>query len=216
MVPAATEYGFGVAYTLSTAEQTGGDLFSLDFPTAADYPRYPTNADERHRLVLTGIVGLPLGLHCQHVHHARIRHALQHRRSVARQRPGSAPVPSRNEGRPEQFAFIIPDAWAYRTVKLQVERAFRFAGQHARGVDHLPGIQHLQLRQLRGLSGLHSHAAGRERELRPAQDRMIDPGSRLQFGASATRSDRGEPVSRAVVCERKPVPQGVPRPTRNI
>ena len=35
------ESGFGVAYTLSTAEQTGGDLFSLDFPTAADYPRVP-------------------------------------------------------------------------------------------------------------------------------------------------------------------------------
>ena len=35
------------------------------------------------------------------------------------------------KGVPEQFAFIIPDAWAYRTVNLQVERAFRFGDQHA-------------------------------------------------------------------------------------
>ena len=54
-----TKYGFSVTYTLGTAEQTGGDLFSLDFPTVADYPRYPTGGDERHRLVLTGIVRLP-------------------------------------------------------------------------------------------------------------------------------------------------------------
>ena len=34
----------------------------------------------------------------------------------------------RNAGRPEQFTFIIPDAWAYRTVDLQLEKAFRFQG----------------------------------------------------------------------------------------
>ena len=31
-----TKYGYGVTYTLGKAEQTGGDLFSLDFP------RWPT------------------------------------------------------------------------------------------------------------------------------------------------------------------------------
>ena len=34
----------------------------------------------------------------------------------------------RNGGRPERFAFIFPDAWAYRSVDLQVEKGFHFAG----------------------------------------------------------------------------------------
>jgi hypothetical protein len=45
-----------VTYTLSKAEKIGGDLFSLDAPTAAAYPRHPIpDVDERHRIVLSGI-----------------------------------------------------------------------------------------------------------------------------------------------------------------
>ena len=33
------KWGFSFTYTLGQAEQTGGDQFSLDFPTVADYPR---------------------------------------------------------------------------------------------------------------------------------------------------------------------------------
>lgn len=53
------KYGFSVAYTLSRAEAIGGDLFSLDYRTPADYPRSPAAADERNRVVATGILGLP-------------------------------------------------------------------------------------------------------------------------------------------------------------
>ena len=55
------KYGYSVTYTLGKAEQTGGDLFSLDFPRVSDYPRYPTGTDERNRLVMTGIFGQPYG-----------------------------------------------------------------------------------------------------------------------------------------------------------
>jgi Carboxypeptidase regulatory-like domain/TonB dependent receptor-like, beta-barrel len=53
------KWGFRVNYTLGKAEAIGGDLFSLDYRRVEDYPRHPSSTDERHRIVLTGIVGLP-------------------------------------------------------------------------------------------------------------------------------------------------------------
>jgi outer membrane receptor protein involved in Fe transport len=55
----ASRWGFNVAYTWAEAEQVGGDLFSLDLPTIADWPRYGTPGTQDHRLVANGIVGLP-------------------------------------------------------------------------------------------------------------------------------------------------------------
>ncbi len=53
------KWGAQLAYTLGKAEAIGGDLFSLDYRTPADYPRHPTPSDERNRLVATTIWGLP-------------------------------------------------------------------------------------------------------------------------------------------------------------
>ena len=162
-----SRYGYSLTYTLGQSEQTGGDLFSLDFPTAADYPRYPTNTDERHRLVLTGIVGLPwdflastfitLGSGTPYTITDESRGSGVNERQVLR-----------NAGRPEQFTFIIPDAWAYRSVDLQVGEDVPFPRTQPDRV-HFPGLQHLQLRQLLRLSGLHPDAARREHQLRPAE-----------------------------------------------
>ena len=57
----ASGWGFNLAYTLSKGEQNGNDLFSLDGLTPAAYGYRPRPGDERHRLVLSGIVDLPLG-----------------------------------------------------------------------------------------------------------------------------------------------------------
>ncbi|HKR64545.1 MAG TPA: TonB-dependent receptor [Thermoanaerobaculia bacterium] len=54
-----SKYGFNIAYTYADAEQVGGDLFSLDLPTIADWPRYGTPGTQDHRIVASGIVGLP-------------------------------------------------------------------------------------------------------------------------------------------------------------
>ena len=54
-------WGFGAAYTLSKSEQNGNDLFSLDKPTPDDYGFRNKPGDERHRLVLNGILDLPAG-----------------------------------------------------------------------------------------------------------------------------------------------------------
>jgi hypothetical protein len=56
---ASSGWGATLAYTYSHATATGGDLFSLDYPSVSDYPRHRTQFDERHRIVLSGIVGLP-------------------------------------------------------------------------------------------------------------------------------------------------------------
>jgi len=56
---ASDRWGATLAYTYSHATATGGDLFSLDYPSVADYPRHRTQFDERHRIVASGIVGIP-------------------------------------------------------------------------------------------------------------------------------------------------------------
>ncbi|MDF2386459.1 TonB-dependent receptor [Nostoc ellipsosporum NOK] len=54
-------WGLNIAYTLSKAEQNGGDLFSLDGVTPDRYGWRPKAGDERHRIVISGMVDLPLG-----------------------------------------------------------------------------------------------------------------------------------------------------------
>lgn len=55
-------WGFNLAYTLSKGEWNGNELFSLQYATPDEYGYRPRSGDERHRLVLSGIVDLPLGL----------------------------------------------------------------------------------------------------------------------------------------------------------
>lgn len=54
-------WGATLSYTLGMARERG-DLFNFDFPTIKDSPMVPTAADERHRMVITGMVGLPWAL----------------------------------------------------------------------------------------------------------------------------------------------------------
>jgi outer membrane receptor protein involved in Fe transport len=55
-------WGAHVAYTHSDATQTGNDLFSLDYPTPADYPRHTVPGTIKNRIVATGIFGLPFDI----------------------------------------------------------------------------------------------------------------------------------------------------------
>ena len=56
---ASSHWGATLAYTYGHATANGGDFFSLDYVDVNAYPRHRTPADERHRVVLSGIVGLP-------------------------------------------------------------------------------------------------------------------------------------------------------------
>jgi hypothetical protein len=51
-------WGASASYTLGWAK-VRGDTFNFDFPTIVDTPMTSANSDERHRLVLSGIVRLP-------------------------------------------------------------------------------------------------------------------------------------------------------------
>jgi TonB dependent receptor/Carboxypeptidase regulatory-like domain len=52
-------WGGSVAYTFAVAREKGVD-FEFVFPTVFDTPQVPTATDERHRLVASGMIGLPL------------------------------------------------------------------------------------------------------------------------------------------------------------
>src|SRR5262245_8018949 len=56
---ASSRWGATLAYTYGKATANGGDFFTLDFIDVAHSPRHRAPQDERHRVVLSGIVGLP-------------------------------------------------------------------------------------------------------------------------------------------------------------
>jgi hypothetical protein len=173
------KYGFSIAYTLGTAEQNGGDDFSLDLPTVADYPRYPTGSDERHRLVLTGIVGLPW----EFILSTFITLGSGTPYTITDNTLGSGPNQQRllrNGGRPDQFAFIFPDAWAYRSVDLQADKVFRIGHLHQVSLI----FQAFNIFSYDNFSGYQGNIptppAVNINFGRPSS--LIDPGRRLQFG----------------------------------
>ena len=57
-----SKWGLNVAYTYGHSTQTGGDLFSLDYVSVGAYPRHSTQFDERHRVVLSGVFGVPFDI----------------------------------------------------------------------------------------------------------------------------------------------------------
>jgi hypothetical protein len=54
-----SRWGARLAWTHAKATQDGNDLFSLDYPSAAAYPKHEVPGSERDRINVTGIFGLP-------------------------------------------------------------------------------------------------------------------------------------------------------------
>jgi len=172
-------YGFSLTYTLGKAEQIGGDLFSLDFPTVQAYPRYPTSSDERHRVVATAIVGLPWNLILSGL--LTLGSGLPF--NVTDQSQGSGPNQSRlllNGGRPQQYSFIFPDAFAYRTVDVRLEKIFRFGGRQTASIA-FEGFNIFSFSNYKDFDGyIPPLPAVNANFGKPSA--TIDPGRRLQFG----------------------------------
>lgn len=57
--PFTGRWGAHLAWTHGKAEQNGNDAFSLDYPSAATYPRHEVPASERDRIVANAMFGLP-------------------------------------------------------------------------------------------------------------------------------------------------------------
>lgn len=118
----AWAWGGGLAYTLSQAEQIGGDLFSLDFPTVTDYPRFPTGTDQRHSVVANWILDFPYAIQLSGV--LNLGSGLPY--NINDESQGTGPnerVFRRNAGQPDKYDFIIPNAWAYRNLDMRVSYA---------------------------------------------------------------------------------------------
>jgi hypothetical protein len=177
-----SRWGFSFTYTLGWSEETGGDRFSLDHPTAADYPRHPTGNDERHRVVTTGILGLPFDV----VGSVFITLGSGDPYTINDQSQGVTADLShirRNAGRPaDEFkgGFIIPDAWAYRSVDLQLEKAFRLRDRQAVSLI-FQAFNVFSYDNFAGFQGFIPTLPDTNPNFgRP--NSLIDPGRRLQFG----------------------------------
>jgi len=117
----ASKWGATLAYAYAEAEQIGGDLFSLDFVTVEDYPRHPTSTDERHHLVISGLVGLPWGFRGGTL----ITLGSGFPYNIADASLGFGPnefVFRRNAGRPEKENTFGVKAFAFRTMDLRLEK----------------------------------------------------------------------------------------------
>ena len=141
-------------------------------PVSDRQRRAPPARADRHR-------GAALRLHREHLHHARVRYPYtiddQSRGGGVNER-----VLQRNAGRPERFTFIIPDAWAYRTVDLQLEKAFRLGGLHQISAI-FQGFNIFSYDNFSGYQGfIPTLPAVNPNFGRPSS--LLDQGRRLQFG----------------------------------
>jgi len=119
--PFSGRYGFNIAYTWADAEQIGGDLFSLDLPTIADWPRYGSPGTQDHRVVANGIVEVPWEIRLsgllQYSSGDRFRiHDFSRGFCVGCYQPKTGESPS------------------WTTIDLRADKGFTIAGRHRFGV----------------------------------------------------------------------------------
>ena len=113
-------WGVNIAYTLSSAEQNGGnDNFCFDCFDIENSPVRPSSNDEEHRIVANGIADLPLGFQLSGI------------LTLGSGTPydvfdGTGPnfVYRPGAGRPDKENFIIPNAFAYRNLDLRLTKNF--------------------------------------------------------------------------------------------
>jgi hypothetical protein len=117
------KWGFNFSYTYAKAEQTGTDnpgegvaFGAFDYLNPDSLFKIPGTNDERHRVVMSGIVSLPASFLLSSII------TLGSGVPFTVFDDSVAPFTVRwNEGRPEKDDFIIPDTWAYRSVDLHLE-----------------------------------------------------------------------------------------------
>lgn len=175
----SSRWGYSLAYTYGNARQNGGDLFSLDFPTVADYPVYPTSTDEEHRVVFSGIVGLPWDVKFSTL--INLGSGLPY--NIADASRGFGPNEfrfRRNEGRPEKESFIIPNAWAFRTVDLRLQKDFPI-GEHSVGVV-AEVFNAFDYENYGDFNGFIAPVTGPPNQDFGKPNKLIEPGRRFQFG----------------------------------
>ena len=124
-----SNWGMSFAYTLSDAKRNGsrdGGIggFDFDYNRPGLSPQFPTNQDERHRIVASAIVGLPMDFRLSGL--LTLGSGLPfHQWACPR---ASNPDVCWNGGRPEKHSFIFQDAWAFRQLDLRLTKEFQVWG----------------------------------------------------------------------------------------
>jgi len=118
---ADSKWGFTFAYTYSDAygqaSNDDGASFAFDF-LPPDLPRFQSNFSEKHRLVMTGTVGLPAGFIASGI--ITLGSGVPYSTADASQGWENF-VYRYNAIDPEHFSFLGIKQWAYRSVDLRVE-----------------------------------------------------------------------------------------------
>ena len=116
-------WGAGLAYAYATRSVQGqdnlGDLF--DFPNTIGIPKHPAN-DEKSRAVANWIVDLPYAFGIQFS--GLITLGSGNHRDVGGPPRFNPTGYIRGGFTPPQYSFIIPNAWAYRTVDVRLRKDF--------------------------------------------------------------------------------------------
>ena len=118
---ADSKWGVNIAYTYSKAYQNAsldeGTAFTFD-DLAPNFPRFPGNADERHRLVASGTVGLPAGFLVSSIITLGSGLPFSYTNCLA---GWDKCVYYRNGGQPPKQSFLGIKEFGYRSMDLRVE-----------------------------------------------------------------------------------------------
>jgi hypothetical protein len=113
-----SNWGFGLAYTYSDGHKSGGDAYSLDYADPSGYPYNHTT--ERHHVVMNGTVGLPWEVKLSGI--ITLGSGLP--QTAGRGTPGCDYNCNNLIGyyTGSKYTFILPSAWAYRSVDLSLSK----------------------------------------------------------------------------------------------
>ena len=124
-------WGAGVAWTISKSDKEGNDLFS--FPQVSWNARHPIADDERHRVVVNWVTDVPIKyiMGIQFSGLATLATGRPFNRNIST--PQGA-VTEFGASRAPNQDFIIPGAFAYRTLDLRLRKDFLDVGGNRLGV----------------------------------------------------------------------------------
>lgn len=124
-------WGAHLAWTHAKATQTGNDLFSLDFPTAAAYGRHEVPGSEHDRVVANYIVGLPWELRFS----TTLSFGSGGAFNVLDFSQGFD-LPAREETHPFKNSIFPQKTWGFadRSIDFHLEKDFRAGGNVSIGV----------------------------------------------------------------------------------
>jgi hypothetical protein len=180
----SSRWGFTLAYTMADASRKGMDFFTLDFPMVSpeNWPRVDQPV-EQHRLVASGIVGLPYDVRLSTL----VQLGSGVRYNIRDESLGWGP-------RRVQVDWAAGEGETFRQVDLRMEKGLRVPGGRARTAISLEVINLFDDANYREYEALAYFEGNRDAQNRPIPQSKpnesfgnelwwtADPGRRVQLG----------------------------------